>query len=75
MMKPPAFGTEGGELSFTIPLKLIRSFEEEPRIVLKPFPGILLVDLKQARQLEMLQQLVNDETFASQFDVVVMPKG
>lgn len=75
MAKPTPFGREGGELSFTIPQKILHIFEQEPRIILKPFPGILLIDLKQARQLELLQKLANDKEFASKFDVVLMPKG
>jgi hypothetical protein len=75
MRKPPSFGGEGGELSFAIPPKILNIFEQEPRVILKPFPGILLIDLKKARQLELLQKLANDKEFASQFDVVLMPKG
>ena len=75
MMKSPLFGREGGELSFVIPQRILQIFEQEPRVILKPFPGILLIDLQKTRQLELLQKLANDEEFASQFDVVLMPKG
>jgi hypothetical protein len=53
-----------------IPLKYFRAFEEA-RIVFKPYPGLLILD---ASMLERVKAMINDEQFAKQFDVVIVPK-
>lgn len=53
-----------------IPLKYFRAFEEA-RIIFKPYPGLMILD---ASMLERVKAIMNDEQFAKQFDVVIVPK-
>ncbi len=57
------------DIQFRIPKVLLDRFEEEPRFILKPYPGILLLDIKN------LQVLLEDKEWAKNYDVVLMPKG
>jgi hypothetical protein len=53
-----------------IPLRYLRAFEEA-RIIFKPYPGLLILD---ASMLEKVKEVMLDEQFAKQFDVVIVPK-
>jgi hypothetical protein len=53
-----------------VPLKYFKAFEEA-RIVFRPYPGLLILD---ASMLERVKAIMNDEQFAKQFDVVIVPK-
>lgn len=59
---------------FTIPAGILRKFEQEPRFVFKPFPGILLLDAKILHDMERLEKLVTDKAITENFDIVLMPK-
>lgn len=59
------------EFRFDIPKVLLEAFAENPRLVLKPAPGLWPVDLK---ILPLLERLVRDKEFNANFEIVIMPK-
>ena len=65
-----------GGIRFSIPPALLKMFSGQPRLILKPFPGLLILD---ARTLfenpELTQQLLGDEKFRAGYDIVAVPKG
>jgi len=62
--RPPKGGVSA------IPLKYLRAFDEA-RIIFKPYPGLLILD---ASMLERVKQMMLDQQFAEQFEVVIVPK-
>ncbi len=62
-----------GETRFTIPKAFLEAFVKEPRIILKPWPGLWPVD---ARLLKtgLLEKLLADQEFVANFDVMIVPK-
>jgi hypothetical protein len=62
------------EQSVTIPKVFLEAFNSEPRIVLKPFPGLWPIDpglLKKG----LLEKLMADKSFKQKFDIMIVPKG
>jgi hypothetical protein len=64
----------GRELRFVIPKSFLEVFAREPRIVIKPFPGLWPVDIKLLKS-GLLEKLVIDKEFNENFEIVIMPRG
>jgi hypothetical protein len=62
------------ELRFTIPKSFLEVFAQEPRFVLKPFPGLWPVDIRLLRS-GLLEKLVADEEFNANFEIMIVPRG
>ncbi len=60
-----------GDTRFTIPPVFLDIFKKEPRIVLKPWPGLWPVDLK---VFPLLEKMIRDEEFNRNFEIVIMPR-
>ena len=58
-------------LSFQIPVPLLREFKEKIRIVLPPFPGILVFP---EHLIKKLLDPAISESVHREFDVVLVPK-
>ncbi|MFC2037532.1 hypothetical protein ACFLYD_06160 [Chloroflexota bacterium] len=67
--------TVRGDLRVKLPKVLLRTFFEEPRIIL-PYPGVGIWPIEPAVLLEsgILQKLVHDQEFQENFEIVIMPK-
>jgi hypothetical protein len=62
------------ELRCTIPKSFLDVFNKEPRIVLKPFPGLWPVDIGLLKN-GLLEKLAADKEFNANFDIMIVPKG
>ena len=54
-----------------MPRILVKAWAEQPRIVLEPAPGLWPIDIS---VLPMLEQLLHDDAFNEQFEIMVVPK-
>lgn len=63
-------GFEGRAMAVTIPREFLAEFEEA-RILLPPFPGLLILD---ARMLEKVQELMRMPDMAERFEVMLVQK-
>jgi hypothetical protein len=61
------------EVRFTIPKSFLEVFTQEPRLVLKPSPGIWPVDIKLLRS-GLLEKLVADKEFNAHFEFIIVPR-
>ncbi len=58
--------------SFIIPKVFLDVFVKEPRIVLKPFPGLMPVDIKLLKS-GLLEKLIDDKEFNANFKIMIVP--
>lgn len=59
-------------LPIRIPIKFLTALnEEEARIILRPYPGLMILD---ASMLARVKELINDAQFTKEFDVLIVPK-
>lgn len=63
------------EIRIKIPPKLLEGFHKEPYILLKRHPaGLWPIDLKMLVETGLWEELVSDQVFMENYEVVVMAK-
>jgi hypothetical protein len=70
----PGTKNESDKTRFVIPPALVKYFVEHPRVVIKPAPGLIPIDLAVFRkEIQTLQKLTADKEFADNYEIVIMP--
>lgn len=64
----------GREQRLTIPKSFLEVFAREPRIILKPIPGLWPVDISLLRS-GLLEKLAADKEFNAGFEIMVVARG
>jgi hypothetical protein len=61
------------EIRLSIPKPVLEILAQEPRIVLKPAPGLWPIDAKLLKS-GLLEKLAADREFQEQYEVMIMPR-
>lgn len=62
------------DLRFALPVRFIKQFEQDLRVIIKPRPnGVLLIDRELLLNPDRMKAILTDEVL-QQFDVVLMAK-
>lgn len=59
---------------FEVPPFLMKQFQESPRFVIKPAPGIWPVPIDWFRRPEFWKELAANKEFQEKFEVYIMPR-
>ncbi len=63
------------EMQITIPPSLMEFFAKKPRIVVKPWPGLIPIDFAMLKNHEFLAKLADDVEIKKNFDLMLVPRS